>query len=87
MVRINNILQYPFNHMHLCSITKVHCVGIWRNEIYDASHTNVLQLTKKNIDWCCGDEGPYRSSAIDALRIIPSKRRAKQIQKHIKFGL
>ena len=59
-------------------------IGIWGNEIYDASHTNVLELCKKSLDWFCGADGPYLPSSVYTLQIIPSKLSTKEIQKKMR---
>ena len=36
-------------------VTDLHCVGVWKNQIFDAYHSHSLKLNKKHLDWCCGD--------------------------------
>ena len=86
LIDIDDIYDYSFHEMHLCILTQMHCVGIWNNEIYDASHTNVLELTRTNLNWCCGDFGPFQNCTIKAYKFAPSKRRKKEIERQLKFA-
>ena len=77
-VTIENVFEYSFVDMHLCSVTLNHCVGIWGDKIYDASHTHCISLNPTNIGWCCDND----FSHIDrAHKIVPPKSISKNLKK------
>ena len=81
-VTIENVFEYSFVDMHLCSVTLSHCVGIWGDKIYDASHTHCISLNPTNIGWCCDND----FSHIDrAHKIVPPKSISKNLKKLVKI--
>ena len=81
-VEVSNIFDLEYDDMYLCAVTNQHCIGVWRREIYESSHSQVMNLTKANLNWCCGYED--FTYVRKAYTIKPSKKLFIQLQKRLK---
>ena len=81
-IEVNDIFNLSFDEMYLCAVTEHHCIGVWKNQIYDSSHNQVMALTRTNLNWCCG----YSTFTYvkEAWMFKPSVKLTKTIEKSLK---
>ena len=62
--------QWPIIFM----VTDLHCIGCWRDFLFDASHTHCLPFSKEHLDWCCG-HGMTFSGVFGGFMFEPLKKK------------
>ena len=55
-----------------------HVIGIVSNTIIDGSHTHTMELSKHNLNWCCGDNRQFVGIQTGFLLRKPRKSRKKR---------
>ena len=76
---VNDIFDLSFDDMYLCAVTENNYIRVWKNNIYDSSHSQVMNLNNANLNWCCGYES--FTNVKEAYRLKPSTKLFNQLQK------
>ena len=77
--KIDDIFNWKTEEPTLIKLHSLHCVVVWKDEIYDANHFCTLKLNKKNLDWCCGEYERF-NGVLGAFTFYPNPKKIKKIQ-------
>ena len=79
-IRVDDIYTHEFSKYTLCAINISHCIIVYEKEIIDSNFPYTLDLTEKNLNWCCGDNMTFSSVEL-AYTFGLSKKRERNIKK------
>ena len=79
-IRVDDIYTHEFSKYTLCTINISHCIIVYKKEIIDSNFPYTLDLTEKNLNWCCGDNMTFSSVEL-AYTFGLSRKRERYIKK------